>query len=62
MKPLYKQGKRGLFLFVCLAIFSMSLFIAIVDTSIGIVLVSVSLFLTCVAIFLTIYSKDKENE
>lgn len=61
MKPSNKQGKLGLFLFVCLTLFSMSLFLAIIDPSIGTVLVSISLFFTSVAIFLTVYSKDKKQ-
>ena len=61
MKPLYKQGKWGLFLFITLTVFSLSLYWSIVNTTIASVLVSVSLFLTSISIFLTIISKDKKS-
>ena len=61
MKPLYKQGKWGLFLFITLTVFGLSLANTIINPSIGTILTTIALFCSSVAIFLTIVSKDKKN-
>jgi hypothetical protein len=61
MKPLYKQGKLGLFLFITLTVFGLSLANTIINPNIGTILTSISLLGTSTAIFLTIVYKNKKN-
>ena len=61
MKPLYKQGKWGLFLFITLTIFGLSLAYTIINPNIGSILTSIALFSTSTAVFLTIVSKNKKG-
>jgi len=61
MKSLYKQGKWGLFLFITLTVFGLSLAYTIVNPNIGSILTSIVLFGTSTAIFLTIVSKDRKD-
>ncbi|MDR2511668.1 MAG: hypothetical protein LBC89_04315 [Bacteroidales bacterium] len=61
MKPVFKQGKLGILLFVTLTVFSMSLCLTIIEPSAGHIFATASLFGASASFLLTIIYKDKKE-